>query len=401
MKVLVISATFPPVSSGGADYALRLCQKIAERGHCVDVLTSRIENVVNDPKITVHPIVERWTWSDLGRILDVVRSVNPDVVNLHFGGFLYNDHPMITFLPAILRLINAQIRFVTHVEAPIGARVYLWPRSIRLTHRIVCEIFRSQDVAYAYGTLLRDSQHVIVLSEEHGNKLKQIYPKINEKLVLIPPPPLMPIVELDRFTAKEKLSLGGKKVLVYLGYLYPGKGIETLLQSFKLARQNHKDLHLVIIGGSPEMLLKSVGRPRYADEMRALAGELGIDNQITWTGDFEFDSRIPSMYLRAADLAVMPWDWGVHLNNSSLAAAACHGLPIITTQSPSSEHVFIDKQNVYLCPTQNPQSVGSAIDDLIANNELCEKLAQGALNLANQWFSWDKAIDRTLELFAD
>lgn len=401
MRVLVISATFPPVSSGGADYALRLSQKIAARGHVVHVLTSKIENVISDPSITVHPVIKGWTWSDLGRIVDVVKSIKPDVVNLHFGGFLYRDHPMVTFLPTILRWMNLPIRFVTHIEAPIGARVYLWPRPVRLTHRIICEVFKSQDVAYAYGTLLRDSQHVVVLSEEHGNEIRWINPRINEKLALIPPPPLMPIVELSKSSAKEKLSLSGKIVMVYLGYLYPGKGIETLLESFKLAHEKHKNLHLVIIGGSPEMLLKSVGRPRYVEEMRNLARAYGIDAQITWTGDFEFDSQMPSLYLRAADLSVMPWDWGVHLNNSSLAAVACHGLPIVTTKSPSSEDVFVDKKNVYLCPPKDPQSVSTAIDELIANNELCEKLSEGALNLANQWFSWDKAIDQTLELFAN
>ncbi|MBX9879504.1 MAG: glycosyltransferase family 4 protein [Candidatus Obscuribacterales bacterium] len=401
MKILVISATFPPVSSGGADYALRLCQNIAKRGHDVHVLTSKIDNVVQDESITVHSTIHRWTWSELVRILEVVKSVKPDVVNLHFGGFLYNDHPMITFLPTILRFIDPKIRFVTHIEAPIGCRVYLWPRTIRVTHRIVCELFRSQDVAYAYGTLLRDSDKIIVLSEEHGNELCQIYSRLKAKLALIPPPPLMPIVNLSIEQAKKKLSLNSSFILVYLGYLYPGKGIETLLESFKLAAQKNDDIKLIVVGGSPEMLLKNVGRDAYAQEMRDLADKLGIANKITWTGNFDFDSEVPSLYLRAADFGVMPWDWGVHLNNSSFGAAACHGLPIVTTSSPTSEDVFVDRENVYLCPPKDPAAVAEAIGQLIADKALCEKLSQGALTLSSQWFSWDRAIDKTLALFSD
>lgn len=400
MKILVISATFPPVTSGGADYALRLCQKIAERGHDVHVLTSKIEDVVGDDQLTIHPVIEKWSWSDLGQVLDVVRAIKPDVVNLHYGGFLYNDHPMVTFLPTFLRWLGLKCRFITHVEAPIGARVYLLSRPVRYFHRILCELLRAQDVAYAYGTLLRDSDYVIALSEEHGNLLKEIYPSLKEKLALIPPPPLIPIVEATKSVAREKLSLpAGEVVLVYLGYVYPGKGIETLLASFKLALQNNQNQRLVIIGGSPTMLLKSVGRPGYAEEMLKLADDLGVADKVIWTGDFTCDSEVPSLYLRAADLGVMPWDWGVHLNNSSFGAAACHGLPVITTSSQTSEAVFVDKENVYLCPPKDPQAVGKAINELMADKELSQKLSRGILQLASEWFSWDKAIDKTLALY--
>jgi glycosyltransferase involved in cell wall biosynthesis len=400
MRVLVISATFPPVTSGGADYALRLCQKIVERGHEVHVLTSKIENLIADPRITTYGLIERWTWLDLPKVLKVIANFKPDVVNLHFGGFLYNDHPMVIFLPTILRCLAPGIRFVTHIEAPIGSRVYMWPRPIRYAHRLVCELFKGT-VDYAFGTLLIDSDHVIVLSEEHGQLMSKICPRLENKLAMIPPPPLMPIVEVTKTVAREKLIIdSGDLIMVYLGYLYPGKGIETLLESFKLATREHKNLRLVIIGGSPEMLLKNVGRQAYADEMKTMAVELGVADKIIWTGDFEVDSEMPSLYLRAADIGVMPWDWGVHLNNSSFGAAACHGLPIVTTWSPTSEDVFVDKENVYMCPPKDPRSVCQAINDLIEDEELREKLGQGALAFSRQWFSWDTAIDRTLDLYS-
>ena len=44
-------------------------------------------------------------------------------------------------------------------------------------------------------------------------------------------------------------------VLVYFGYLYPGKGIETLLQAFGLVAQQHK-CRLVMIGGDSELILE-------------------------------------------------------------------------------------------------------------------------------------------------
>jgi len=401
LKVLVISATFPPVTSGGADYAFRLCQKLVAHGVEVHAITSQIEDIVSDPAVTTYPVMKSWNWSELNKLVALIEKVNPDVVNLHFGGFLYNDHPMITFLPTILKWKIPGIHFVTHIEAPIGCRVYLCGQPVRGIHRLITE-FSFGAIDYSYGALLKDSDKVIVLSEEHGRVLTRHYSQLDKKMSLIPPPPFMPMAQENKHQARQRLQIGDDRlVLVYLGYLYPGKGIETLLAAFSKACAKRDNLMLFIIGGSPEMVLKNAKRVNYTTEMRDLAKSLNLADKVVFSGSFEVDSEMPSLYLRAADMAVMPWDWGVHLNNSSLGACAVHGLPIITTQSETSEKVFVHKENLYLCPPENPQAVASAIDCLIEDAGLREKLTAGALNLAQEWFSWDRAIDNMLELFGN
>ena len=44
-----------------------------------------------------------------------------------------------------------------------------------------------------------------------------------------------------------------------------------------------------------------------------------------------------TLYLCAADICVLPFNVGVRLNNSSFAAAAAHGLPIVTTRGEMLE----------------------------------------------------------------
>jgi hypothetical protein len=41
MKVLIISAAFPPMQAGEADHALHLCQHLAARGLDTHVLTTK------------------------------------------------------------------------------------------------------------------------------------------------------------------------------------------------------------------------------------------------------------------------------------------------------------------------------------------------------------------------
>src|SRR5262245_734891 len=120
MNVLVISASFPPMRSGGADYAFRLCLRLAESGHGIHVVPSDIDQVQTDPRMRVSPAISRWSWTDLPRLLWMVRRDRPDVVNIHFHGSLYQYHPMIMFAPALIKRARPGARIVTHIEYPAG-----------------------------------------------------------------------------------------------------------------------------------------------------------------------------------------------------------------------------------------------------------------------------------------
>jgi glycosyltransferase involved in cell wall biosynthesis len=135
----------------------------------------------------------------------------------------------------------------------------------------------------------------------------------------------------------------------------------------------------------------------YAQEIYELGKTLGITDKMIWTGEYASDSDEASVYLHSADICVFPFTGGVTLNRSSLGAAAAHGLPIVTTQGPSLESPFRHQKNMLLCPPQDPRALALAIDSLISNPELRQRLRQGALELAHEWFSWDRAVDRTIE----
>ncbi len=115
-----------------------------------------------------------------------------------------------------------------------------------------------------------------------------------------------------------------------------------------------------------------------------------------WTEGYQWDSEEASLFLRATDICVLPFDYGVTLNRSSLAAAAAHGLPIITTKGERLESPFKDGENVLLCPPKDPTALASAIEALLRDERLQERLRKGAADLANQWFSWDRTVERTI-----
>ncbi|PYJ09939.1 MAG: hypothetical protein DME93_12080, partial [Verrucomicrobia bacterium] len=57
---------------------------------------------------------------------------------------------------------------------------------------------------------------------------------------------------------------------------------------------------------------------------------------------------------------------------------------------------FVDQENLLLCPPEDPDSLAKAIASLMDNPTLCQRLRAGALKLAAEYFSWDKAVEHTL-----
>jgi len=403
VKVLVISAAFPPFRAGEATNALYLCRHLADRKLDVHVLTSQSNTAIDDPRITIHPIMHHWSWLEILRFGTFVKRCSPDVVLLMYIGFIYNDHPMITFAPTISKTLLPSVPFVTRIENTFGSLPHRCPILTRFLRKGFKLWAGAKDVDYEFGTLLRDSDHLIVLSDDHRAKLAKLFPAVSSKSVLIPPPPNMRICPENDGAARQRgrEMLGVKPddfLMVYLGYIYAGKGIETLLKAFQIVSRQRSNLRLIVVGGI--LADEYPDRPSYAQEMHELADQLGIDDKVTWTGYYAWDSDEASVYLRAADACVLPFDYGVHLNNSSFAAAAAHGLPIITTRGAMLEQPFVHQENIFLCPPKNPEAIATAVETLMDSPELRECLRAGARDLALEWFSWDRNIERTIATFS-
>jgi glycosyltransferase involved in cell wall biosynthesis len=398
VKLLVISSAFPPMQAGEATNAFHLCEHLAAQNVDVHVLTGRQNNTTRDPRITVHPIMRTWSWSELPRLARFLTRCAPDAVLLFYIHFVYNDHPMITFAPTLCRRLLPSVPFVTRFENPIGIPPRRRSLRNRLIRRAVMQWAGNNRVDYMFGTLLRDSHSVIALAERHRRALVNLSADVSRKSVLIPPPPNMRICPEENGNAylrgRRRLRVPAESfLLAYLGYIYPNKGIETLLSAMQMVSAERNNVRLILLGGT---ITAQPDHLAYADAVRALGRRLGIEDRLTWIGEYRSDTDEASLCLRAADACVLPFDIGVQLNNSSFSSAAAHGLPIITTRGDTLESPFVHRENVLLCPPKSPQAMAESITLLMDNPDLRQRLALGALKLAQEWFSWESATERTM-----
>lgn len=397
MRIIVISAAFPPMHAGEADHALHLCERLARRGVEVSVLTGGPAEASGKFPFEVDRRMRRWSWSELPRLAGFLRQRRPEAILLLYTGWVYNSHPMTTFLPLLAKLLFPRVPFVTQLE------IELTSIKAPLPARIVFKALEYGVGAYRYnralGTLLSASDRVITLSERHRNKLLEKFPRLDGKSLVIPPPPLIRMcvdANFDRAQTRQALGVDSTEfLLAYFGYVYKEKGVETLIEALSLLRQRGQRVRLAVIGGGVDL-----SRPTpYIKTLLGLAQRRGVNTDIVWTGEYDADSDEASRYLYAADACVLPFNDGVVLNRSSLAAAAAHGRPIVTTRGVTLESAFVDRENVYLCPPRDAAAVVEAVASLIADPGLLERLRLGAKELANRWFSWDKAVEDTIDSF--
>jgi glycosyltransferase involved in cell wall biosynthesis len=398
MKILVISAAFPPMQAGEADHTLHLCKHLAARGLDVHLLTTRIDVAASEMPFKIYPIIRDWSWRDLPGLTQCLKRCSPDVVLLFYIGWIYNDHPMITFAATIAKRLLPGVTFITQFANAIGAIPEQTSMTARMIRKAVTSWTGKKDSDYRFGTLLRDSDRIIVLSDLHRATLSELQSDVDRKAVLIPPPPILLIPPENngavRSQGRKALGLRDEDFLIaYLGYVYPRKGVETLLKAVQMVSRDRDNTKLVVVGGTLQ------GFSSYAEEVYKLPEQMGIADRVAWTGQYSWDSDRASTYLRAADLFILPIEIGVQMNNSSFAAAASHGLPIITTRGADLEQQFIHQENVFLCPPKDAEAIASAIKLLMDSPDLRARLGAGALKLAQEWFSWERAIERTLATF--
>jgi glycosyltransferase involved in cell wall biosynthesis len=298
---------------------------------------------------------------------------------------------MITFLPTLARRLCRTRSIVTQLENENGLSGM--PSNTRVRDRLVKALIAlfagRKNVHSSYGTLLRDSNHIIALSACHLDAFAKEYSGVRAKAEVIPAPSFIRISDEDAISSRRRgrqaLGLQEHEIaIVYYGFLYPLKGVETLIAAFGQLPSNTV---LLIAGAGDEI---------YAKSLRRLGHETGRADRILWLG--HCDDEKSSLYLYTADICVLPFNVGVRLNNSSFAAAAEHNLPIVTTRGAMLEEPFIDGENVRLCPPRDAAAMAQAINELIDHPELRNRLRSGVQQLRKEYFAADRIISSTLRL---
>jgi glycosyltransferase involved in cell wall biosynthesis len=137
-------------------------------------------------------------------------------------------------------------------------------------------------------------QIMLVCTEEEARRLSDRVD--NRKLKVVPHFVESRSINITPAEARAALGLDGVRVVTLLGFIYPPKGHQLIVEAMSELPQDVK----VIFAGGP-----SEGCEQLVDDLSAFAKEKGVDGRLRVTGYLSEEEL--ERYLMATDLAVCPF----------------------------------------------------------------------------------------------
>jgi len=186
----------------------------------------------------------------------------------------------------------------------------------------------------------------------------------------------------DRAAVRDEYGLGEDELVVgSVVRLAPGKGLDDLLRAFA-----------IVVKGVPATRLLLVGDGPLREELRALAGELGIGGRVVFAGE----QKQPRRFLHAMDAFVLAVPAG-SMSIALLEAMAAGVPPVITFCGP--EEAVIDGETGLCAPAGDPAGLARVLHALVADSALRARLAEAAAAHARRHFSVTRVADDTLAAY--
>jgi len=176
---------------------------------------------------------------------------------------------------------------------------------------------------------------------------------------------------------KEECGIEGDVVL-YVGRMSYRKGPHVLLNAFSRLREGT----LIMVG--PGELLPF---------LKAQAKFLGIDERVRFLG-YVPNNELPKLF-GMADVFVLPSITAEALGIVILEAMAS-GIPVVTTNVGGIPEIVGESQSGLLVPPSNETALRNAIETLMTDKELRNKLGKNGRRAVEDRYSWD-VISREVE----
>jgi glycosyltransferase involved in cell wall biosynthesis len=380
MKIAHFISNFPTKERaqvyGKSLAAYNLCKELVDRGHEVHVFTiseSNHEFFQNYEGINVHSYrsITGYKSEKISvKILTDPSNYEFDIIHIHSG----------ISIPLLAGYLLAK-----KTSKPL---VITWHGdSIRVPDqgRYCGPIAGPATIVYKYiiHSILRHAAAIISVSSKYIERSQFLKPYEN-KIKCVPNG--ISIEDFHRINPKGKtqkyLGLEGKKVVLFLGSLFPIKGPDILLRAIPTIIQKENDTIFVFAGGGDSQ--------RYID----MARDLGIADYVRFPGYLNQNEKVA--YLQATDIFVLP----SRMECFPLVCleAMASGLPIIASNVGGIPDAVQDNENGLLIPPEDHQSLSNSVLVLLNNDQLRKGLGEKGNAMAGH-YSWTAIAEETAEIY--
>jgi len=182
--------------------------------------------------------------------------------------------------------------------------------------------------------------------------------------------------EIERIDSR--LKLGKPHKVLFLGHMGKGKGLNILLEAFRILKHRRSDI----------MLIVKIGIENDRLAMLRLSERLGIRDLVRVISEKLSQADLRALY-KASDVFV-----NYHLlsgHSTALLEAMASGIPSITYKQSINMDI-VDQSCSIILETLKATELADGIETLVADKNLARTLGRNAMEKVQREFDWEKVI---------
>lgn len=305
------------------------------------------------------------------RLSEVVKIVRPDILHAH--------SPVLNALPTL--------RVARSLNLPIVYEIRAFWEDAAVNHGTSTEWgirYRLTRALESYA--LKHVDAVTTICEGLRNDIlgRGILP---EKVTVIPN-----AVNIENFKVDEKpdlqlamdLGLNGKLLLGFIGSFYAYEGLNILLRALPKMLSQNPDIRILLVGGGLQ-----------ENELKALAGQLGIKDKVVFTGRVPHDQV--QRYYNLIDVLVYP---RLRMRLTNLVTplkpleAMAQGKLLMASDVGGHLELIQDGKTGIIFKSDNPDELATKVLDLLSRYDSWPALRAAARNYVETERNWSASVAR-------
>lgn len=375
MKILVLTDYFPPHVGGGVEKVVfEVSRRLVRMGVDITVITlntamAKSFEILEGIKVyRCRPIsLTETTGVQLTaspslplKIMEICKSEKPDVIHAN------NRFFFTTVCGVLLKKIMGK---------PLVTTLHLGP--MLLDRRFLNFLINVYEKTVSKW-IIRSSDRIVAVSNavmKHALSLGAS----SSKVKVIPNG-----VDTEEFKPKREFKKAGIKKIIFVGRLFPNKGVQYLVKAAPMVLAKHHRVEFIIVGRGP-----------MEAELRNMIRRLNVEHA------FKFLGIVPSVpeVMSQCDIFVRPsLTEGMPL--TVLEAMAC-GLPVIASKIPGSSEVVKDGETGILVEVGNSEQLSNAIIRLLEDEDYAERIRARAYEFVKNHYGWDRVAEEYLKTYSD
>jgi D-inositol-3-phosphate glycosyltransferase len=373
MKILMVDSLV------GNDYAIALCTSLANNGADVQLVVPKGRKVdksvpfsvihlgpSKDPSINkIKKIVQYINY--LRQLLALIYKSKVEIVHFQF-----------------LRLEGIESLFLSFLKILSPAVVYT-------AHNVLPHENRKLDFVFK-RIIYWAADGIIIHSRYIQEKLLKTFTVAVEKTYIIPHGNFdmyLPDTTISQEDARKRFSLSPEdNVILFFGYIRAYKGLDMLIEAFRIAATQDERLKLLIAGAPQNNIL--------AKKYKMQIEQLEAKESVLFHAQFIPFAEVAT-YFSASDVVILPYK---NIDHSGIVHLAySFGKPIIASPVGDFPEAVEHGKSGYIFQEYTVESLVRIIVNAFADKENLGQMGCFAKELSDTKYSWQDVAQKTKQFY--